>query len=150
MQLHPAQFAVGEANRCDTLQLAPSATTVRLDKKRPDLDAYTRCDGLNLRDRANDIELHSLILSQNRSSSKTTEYTHQRINVTKDHVAQNLLAINTTCQTQGAVHTLIHSSVYQKYTYNAPNTVDSYCGTFSPWPNQPNRIRQTFFSVSHP
>jgi len=72
--------------------------------------------------------------------SKTTEYTHQRINVTKDHVAQNLLAINTTCQTQEAVHTLIHSSLYQKYTYNAPNTVDSYCGTFSPWPNQPNRI----------
>ncbi len=111
MQPHPAQFAVGKAYRRDTLQLAPTATTVSLEKKRSDLDAHTCCDGLNLRDRANDIEFHSLILSQNRCSGKTTAYTDQRIKATKDHVSQNLLIINTTCQTQGAVHTSIHWSV---------------------------------------
>ena len=128
MQLHPAQSAVGKANRCDTLQLALSATTVSLEKKPTDLDAHTCCDGLNRRDRANDIEFHSLILSQNRCSSKTTGYTDQRIKVTKDHVSQNLLDINRTCQTHGAVHTSIHWSVYQQYTCIASRTVDSYAG----------------------
>ena len=149
MQLHPAQSAVGKANRRDTLQLAPSATTVSLEKKRSDLDAHTCCDGLNLRDRANDIEFHSLILSQNRCSSKTTEYIDQRIKVTKDHVSQNLLDINRTCQTQGAVHTSIPWSVYQQYTCNAPNTVDSYTGRSRLGPiSQIAYPENVFFSLS--
>jgi len=150
MQLHPAQSAVGKANRCDTLQLAPSATTVSLEKKRTDLDAHTCCDGLNLRDRANDIEFHSLILSQNRCSSKTIEYTDQRIKVTKDHVSQNLLDINRTCQTHGAVHTSIHWSVYYQYTCNAPRTVDSYAGCSGRGPISQIAHPSSVSSLSHP
>src|SRR5437870_1542048 len=51
-------LAIAKSHRCNTLQLAPAATTVSLSKKRPDLNTGTCCDGFDVRDSANDIEFH--------------------------------------------------------------------------------------------
>ena len=72
MQLYLAQGTVGKTYRCNTLQLAPTATTVSLAKKRPSLDTRTCGNGFDLRDCANDIEFHSRILSENPCSGKAS------------------------------------------------------------------------------
>jgi hypothetical protein len=70
MQLHSAQFAIGKAHSSEAFHLALPATTVTLAQKGPELDTHACCDGLNLCDRADDIEFHLPILSQNPCSGK--------------------------------------------------------------------------------
>ncbi|MBI1748452.1 MAG: hypothetical protein HYR55_17985 [Acidobacteria bacterium] len=68
-QRNPTQIAIREAYRCYTLQLAPLATAIGLEKIRPNFNARTCCNGLNLLDRADDIKFNSLILSNLRVTS---------------------------------------------------------------------------------
>ena len=56
------QSSIRNPHSCDTLQLAPLAATVRFAKKRPNFDARSCRDCLNLLDRADDIQFHYVIL----------------------------------------------------------------------------------------
>ena len=62
--LYP-RLSIRKPYGCDALQLSPPATSVRLSKKRPHVDAPTGRDRFNLLDLADDLEFHSPILSEN-------------------------------------------------------------------------------------
>jgi len=59
------QGSIRKSDGCDTLQLPPPAASIGLAKERPHLNALRNCNGLNLFDRADDIECHLRILAEN-------------------------------------------------------------------------------------
>ena len=71
-------LAIAKSHRCNTLQLAPAATTVSLSKKRPDLNTGTCCDGFDVRDSANDIEFHRSDSDRGPTDSPANGYTLSR------------------------------------------------------------------------
>ena len=56
------QSSIQKPHGCDTLQLAPPSAPISLAKKRPNFDARSYGNCLNLLDRADDIEFHYVIL----------------------------------------------------------------------------------------
>jgi hypothetical protein len=70
MQLNPTKLTVPQSDRGDAFELSPPAATVRLSKKRSDLDAGTGGDCLDLPDRPDQIKSHAPIFARDPAGIK--------------------------------------------------------------------------------